>query len=82
MSGCAYAEDAWLDALEDALDPGFHGVRTPWIPGFMAFQLARRRGDYRYQPDSVTPVFAGTPERTTDYPRTTHGLPPAAGRRL
>ena len=35
-------EDAWLDALEDALDPGFHGVRTPWIPGFTAFQLARR----------------------------------------
>ena len=22
----------------DALEPGFHGVRTPWILGFMAFQ--------------------------------------------
>jgi predicted peroxiredoxin len=26
----------------DALDPGFHGVRTPWIRGFTAFELARR----------------------------------------
>ena len=26
----------------DALDPGFHDVRTRWIRGFMAFQLARR----------------------------------------
>jgi hypothetical protein len=25
----------------NALDPGFHGVRTPWIRGFMTFQLAR-----------------------------------------
>ena len=29
-------------ALPDALDPGFHGVRTPWIRGFMAFRLVRR----------------------------------------
>ena len=35
--------DAW-PALPDALDPGFHGVRTHWIRGFMAFQLARRTG--------------------------------------
>jgi hypothetical protein len=28
--------------LTDAMDPGFHGVRTPWIRGFMAFRLARR----------------------------------------
>ena len=28
--------------LPDALDPGFHCVRTPWIRGFMAFRLARR----------------------------------------
>ena len=27
--------------LPDALDSGFHGVRTRWIRGFMAFQLAR-----------------------------------------
>ena len=26
----------------DAMEPGFHSVRTRWIPGFMAFQLARR----------------------------------------
>ena len=26
----------------DALDPGIHGARTPWIRGFMAFRLARR----------------------------------------
>jgi hypothetical protein len=33
------------DALEDALDPGFQCVRTHWIRGFMAFQLARRTRD-------------------------------------
>jgi hypothetical protein len=26
------------DALPNALEPGIHGVRTRWIPGFMAFQ--------------------------------------------
>jgi hypothetical protein len=25
----------------DVLEPGFHYVRTHWIRGFMAFQLAR-----------------------------------------
>ena len=29
------------DASPDALEPGIHGVRTHWIRGFMAFQLAR-----------------------------------------
>ncbi len=29
------------DAPPDALDSGFHCARTHWIPGFMAFQLAR-----------------------------------------
>jgi hypothetical protein len=24
------------------MEPGFHGVRTHWIRGFMAFQLVRR----------------------------------------
>jgi hypothetical protein len=24
------------------MDPGFHGVRTHWIRGFMAFRLGRR----------------------------------------
>jgi hypothetical protein len=28
--------------LPDALEPGFHGVRTRWIRGFMTFQRARR----------------------------------------
>jgi hypothetical protein len=27
--------------LPDAVKPGFHGVRTHWIRGFMAFQLGR-----------------------------------------
>jgi len=26
----------------DALEPGFHCVRTQWNRGFMAFQLVRR----------------------------------------
>jgi hypothetical protein len=30
------------DALPDVVKPGFHGVRTHWIRGFMTFQLARR----------------------------------------
>ena len=42
MPGRTPGAERWLDAPEDALDPGFHGVRTPWIPGFTAFQLARR----------------------------------------
>jgi hypothetical protein len=28
--------------LPDPMKPGFHCVRTHWIRGFMAFQLARR----------------------------------------
>jgi hypothetical protein len=33
----------WLGlGLADALDPGFHCVRTHWIRGFMTFQLIRR----------------------------------------
>jgi hypothetical protein len=28
--------------LPHALKPGFHGARTHWIRGFMAFELARR----------------------------------------
>jgi hypothetical protein len=31
-----------LGPLPDALEPGFHCVRTQWIRGFMAFQPARR----------------------------------------
>jgi hypothetical protein len=31
-----------LAPLPDALKPGFHCVRTHWIRGFMAFELARR----------------------------------------
>jgi len=33
------AHAAWMSS--DALDPGFHYVRTHWIRGFIAFQLAR-----------------------------------------
>ena len=29
----------------DVVKPGIHGVRTHWIPGFMAFQLVRRTAD-------------------------------------
>jgi len=31
-----------IGPLPDALDPGFHGVWTPWNPGFMAFQMRWR----------------------------------------
>ena len=31
-----------IGPLPDALDPGFHCVRTHWIRGSMAFQLVRR----------------------------------------
>jgi hypothetical protein len=27
--------------LPDVMDPGIHSVRTRWVRGFMAFQLAR-----------------------------------------
>jgi hypothetical protein len=30
------------DACPDAMEPGIHCVRTHWIRGFMAFQVARR----------------------------------------
>ena len=29
------------DASRNVMDPGFHGVRTRWIRGFMTFRLAR-----------------------------------------
>jgi hypothetical protein len=31
-----------IDLPPDALEPGFHCVRTQWIRGFIAFQLAWR----------------------------------------
>jgi hypothetical protein len=34
--------NAALDPLPNAMEPGFHCVRTQWIRGFMAFRLARR----------------------------------------
>ena len=37
------ATRAWRERRPDALDPGFHGLRTPWIRGFMAFRLVRRQ---------------------------------------
>ena len=30
-----------IGPLPDAMKPGFHCVRTHWIRGFMAFQLAQ-----------------------------------------
>jgi len=35
----------WELQLPDAMDPGIHGARTHWIPGFMAFQSHRRIRD-------------------------------------
>ena len=40
-AGQALTPDGRL-TLPDALEPGFHGARTHWIRGFMAFQLALR----------------------------------------
>ena len=31
-----------IGPLPDVMEPGFHGVRTHWIQGFMTFQLAPR----------------------------------------
>ena len=33
-----------MPPMPDAMKPDIHGVRTPWIPGFMAFQLGRHTG--------------------------------------
>jgi len=30
-----------IGLLPDAVESGFHGVKTHWIQGFMAFRLAR-----------------------------------------
>ena len=35
--------DPRIGLRPDAMEPGFHGVRTRWIRAFMAFQVARRR---------------------------------------
>jgi hypothetical protein len=46
-----------LGHLPDALESGIHGVRTRWIPGFMAFQLARyTRTALLTVPESREPV--------------------------
>ena len=34
--------DFTIGPLPDAMEPGFHWVRTHWNRGFIAFQLARR----------------------------------------
>jgi hypothetical protein len=31
-----------IGLLSDAVESGFHGIKTHWIQGFMAFRLARR----------------------------------------
>jgi hypothetical protein len=41
-SSLGHHQNAPEPALPDALEPGFHCARTHWIPGFMAFQPARR----------------------------------------
>jgi hypothetical protein len=33
--------DAGAGRRPDAVKPGIHGVRTPWIRGFMAFRWVR-----------------------------------------
>jgi hypothetical protein len=38
----AFPDRAPREPWPDAMDPGFHCVRTPWIRGFMAFRLVRR----------------------------------------
>ena len=44
-AGQALTPDERL-TLPDALEPGFHGVRTPWIQGFMTFQVAGAAAHY------------------------------------
>jgi hypothetical protein len=40
---CRFAHvDHAIGLLPDAMKPGIHCVRTHWIRGFIAFQLARR----------------------------------------
>ena len=39
---CPPTVEPLSDPLPDAVEPGFHGVRTRWIRGFMAFRLAQR----------------------------------------
>ena len=49
-----------IGPLPDVMDSGFHGVRTHWIRGFMAFQLARRIWDRDADGADVTLVrFSG-----------------------
>jgi hypothetical protein len=40
-SAMAAASTAGIGPVADAVEPAFHCVRTHWIRGFMAFQLAR-----------------------------------------
>jgi len=44
-------DNGWLP---DAMEPGFHGARTHWIRGFMAFQLADRPYSGPTPPDHST----------------------------
>src|SRR5436190_10137309 len=47
-----------IGPLPDAMEPGFHCVRTHWIGGFMAFQLVRRaRTVMLVVPTSPGPLF-------------------------
>jgi hypothetical protein len=51
-----------IGPLPNAMKPGFHGVRTHWIWGFMTFELARRTRSVML----MMPVLAesGIPGRT------------------
>jgi hypothetical protein len=42
MDAAFHAVRSAAGSQPDALDPGFHCVRTHWNRGFMSFQLARR----------------------------------------
>ena len=42
MGRGANAARAQRERSASALEPASHGVRTQWVRGFMAFQLARR----------------------------------------
>ena len=42
---CPPTVEPLSDPLPDAVEPGFHGVRTRWIRGSMAFELARAHPD-------------------------------------
>ena len=69
-----------IGLLPDAMKPGTHGVKTHWIRGFMAFQLARRMSAVMLMvPACPESGFQGRPARPrpllrTDRPAAAHLL--------